>query len=131
MWNLFKVNSKDTITTSLVFLLLALNTFHILLQCLYCWYWTCKWRVGFDAVMCVKIYFPENHSMQMGLRLPLKFSPPLNHKLFRYPILSIPPRAQPLKFLYFVMPPTVYFYIVCIFVKNWLNQSEDEIYCQN
>ena len=39
MWNLFKVNNKDTRTTSLT-LLFTLNRFHILHWCFYCWIWT-------------------------------------------------------------------------------------------
>ena len=60
MWNMFKVNTKDsrirafndkvknknTIDVVLASLLLTLNTFHFLLQCFFCWLWSVNCRLG-------------------------------------------------------------------------------------
>ena len=50
MWNLFRVNNKDTRTMSidvvLMFSLLTLNRFHTLIWCFRCWLWTSKCRLG-------------------------------------------------------------------------------------
>ena len=54
MWNMFKVNNKDTrirkvndkvknkdiVDVALASLLLNLNTFHLLLNCFFCWLWS-------------------------------------------------------------------------------------------
>ena len=53
-WNQFKVNNKDTITTSitsLVSLLLTWNRFYTLLWCLRCSLWTDKGWLGSDVVV--------------------------------------------------------------------------------
>ena len=47
--NLFRVDNKDTSTTSLTWfwsLLSTLNKFHTLLWCFYCWIWTSKNWLG-------------------------------------------------------------------------------------
>ena len=61
MWNMFKVNNKDTrickvddkvkknkdtVDVVLASLLLILNTFHFLIQCFYCWLWSVNCRLG-------------------------------------------------------------------------------------
>ena len=65
MWDMFKVNNKDTrirkvndkvkikdtLDVFLASLLLTLNTFHFLLQCLYCWLWSVNCRLGFLFVV--------------------------------------------------------------------------------
>ena len=65
MWNMFKVNNKDTricklnnkvknkdtIDVVLATLLLILNTRHFLLQCSYCWLWSVNGRLGLLFVL--------------------------------------------------------------------------------
>ena len=41
-----KIWNKDTVDVVLTSLLLTLNTFHFLLQCLYCWLWSVNCRLG-------------------------------------------------------------------------------------
>ena len=48
VWNLFKVNSKGTRTTSYLYLLLTLNILHTFFW-LYCWHWACVFA-GFENV---------------------------------------------------------------------------------
>ena len=65
IWNMFKVNNKDTrirkvtdktknkdtVDVVLVSLFLTLNTFHFLLQCFCCWYWSVNCRLGLLVVV--------------------------------------------------------------------------------
>ena len=65
MWNMLKVNNKDTrihkvndkvnnkdiVDVVLVSLLLDLNTFHFLLQCFYCWLISVNCRLGLLLVV--------------------------------------------------------------------------------
>ena len=60
MWNMFKVNNKDTrirkvndkiwnkdiVDVALTSLFLTLNTFYFLLECFYCWLWSVNCRLG-------------------------------------------------------------------------------------
>ena len=41
-----KVKNKDTVDVFLASLVLKLNTFHLLLQCFYCWLWSVNCRLG-------------------------------------------------------------------------------------
>ena len=43
VWNLFKVNNRDTST---FFFLLTLNRFHTLFWCSHCWIWTSECRLS-------------------------------------------------------------------------------------
>ena len=46
VWNLFKVNNKDTRRLVLVSLLLSLNRIHTLFWCYHCWLWISNCRLG-------------------------------------------------------------------------------------
>ena len=79
-----------------------------------------------DSFIIPDISTMYEYIVQRGLR-----SPSSN---FRSPLkFSSPPhlRVPPLKFLYFVSSPSVCVFFVCMFLKNQLSQSEDEIYCHN
>ena len=57
VWNLFKVNNKDTRQNDvddvvLLSLLLTWNRFHTLIWCFYCWLWTSKCQLGHIYSCC-------------------------------------------------------------------------------
>ena len=67
IWNMFKVNNKDTRTHKvntkvnnkdiidivLISLLLNLNIMHLLLQCFYCWLWSVNCQLGLLLVVLI------------------------------------------------------------------------------
>ena len=69
MWNLFKVNNKDTRTTSLTSfrcLLLTLNSFHTLFWSFNCWLWTSKYRLGCNySISFLRLYCTKKWSFPL------------------------------------------------------------------
>ena len=68
LWNLFKVNNKDTRTTSMTLLLLlmpTLNRFHTLFWCIHCWLWTSKYRLKYKYFQVVARTSPNIYNEEL------------------------------------------------------------------
>ena len=131
MWNLFKVSNKDATTTSLVSLLLGLNTFHIVLLCLECWHWTGKCR-GWDSKPWYlwKYTFQKIIACRGVLGSLSNLVPPWTTNCLGTQTLQFLVETNPSNFCFCQVTVCV-FSFVCMLVKDWSNQSEDEIYWQN
>ena len=74
MWNLFKVNNKNIITTSMrsfCCLLLTLRRFHSLFWCFHRWLWTSRFRL---SISILKLHIILITSLSLQLSSPSEVS---------------------------------------------------------